>query len=174
MNMRKKVFKKGFTLVELLVVIAVIGILASIAAPNAFKAIEKSKVSAVESDYKAIKMGTLSYYSDCGTWPANNSASTGFVTSPSPIVAGWNGPYIEKWPEVNAFGGIYEYHCNAAVSAVGISATDKYLKITGVSDTGILKLKNDFDSTTLSAISLQNTGSVRYQDNAVVYILLAN
>ncbi|NCC82098.1 MAG: prepilin-type N-terminal cleavage/methylation domain-containing protein [Clostridia bacterium] len=39
--------KKGFTLVELLVVIAIIAILAAVVAPNAFKAIEKSKVTAI-------------------------------------------------------------------------------------------------------------------------------
>ncbi|HEX9060754.1 MAG TPA: prepilin-type N-terminal cleavage/methylation domain-containing protein [Clostridia bacterium] len=170
---KKKVFKKGFTLVELLVVIAIIGILAAVVAPNAFKAIDKSKVSAVESDYKAIKTGVLSYYSDCGSWPADGSASTGFVTSPA--VAGWNGPYIEKWPTVNAFGGTYDYHYNAAVAGAGITAADKYITITGVSDAGIVKLKNDIDSTTLSAISApQNTGNVRYTSNSAIYIILSN
>jgi general secretion pathway protein G len=88
-----KKIKKGFTLIELLVVIAIIAILAAVIAPNAFKAIEKSKVSSAISDYKAIKTASLSYYSDTGKWPGNSAAATGFVTDPTGV-SGWNGPYL--------------------------------------------------------------------------------
>ncbi len=110
--MFKKRGSKGFTLIELLVVIAIIGILAAIIAPNAFKAIEKSKVAAVESDYKAVKSATLMYYSDVGTWPTadndfsdNDNESNAFVTGDSSN--GWDGPYLEKWPTKNPWGGSY-------------------------------------------------------------------
>ncbi|MBE3588244.1 MAG: prepilin-type N-terminal cleavage/methylation domain-containing protein [Thermoanaerobacteraceae bacterium] len=66
-NLRRD--NRGFTLVELLVVIAIIGILAAIIAPNAFKAIEKSKVAAAEADYKSIKAAALNFYTDIGKWP---------------------------------------------------------------------------------------------------------
>lgn len=104
--MDKKV--KGFTLIELLVVIAIIAILAAIIAPNAFKAIEKSKVSRVVSDCKAIEAATLQYYGDTGEWPrilytgATNMEC--YLKKPSDItgytvtgVNGWDGPYLEKW-----------------------------------------------------------------------------
>ncbi len=103
---------RGFTLIELLVVIAIIGILAAIIAPNAFKAIEKSKVAAVESDYKAVKSATLMYYSDVGTWPTpdndftNNDNETDiFITGDGSD--GWDGPYLEKWPTRDPWGGPY-------------------------------------------------------------------
>lgn len=56
--------KKGFTLVELLVVIAIIGILAIIALPALFKNIEKAKIAKLEADISAIKSASLSYYAD--------------------------------------------------------------------------------------------------------------
>ncbi|HEX9062755.1 MAG TPA: carbohydrate binding domain-containing protein, partial [Clostridia bacterium] len=103
----------------------------------------------------------------------DGSSATGFVTEPSGV-AGWNGPYIQKWPAVNAFGGTYTYHCNAPVAGAGITTADRYITVTGISDTGIIKLKNDIDSTTLSAISVpQTTGSVRYVDNSKIYIILS-
>ncbi|MDN5346860.1 MAG: ral secretion pathway protein [Clostridia bacterium] len=108
--MRKKVRdERGFTLVELLVVIAIIGILAAIILPNAFKAIEKGKVAAAEADYKAIKAAALNYYTDTGVWPTDGAGNTGFVTAPTPSVSGWNGPYLERWPSKNPWGGKYYY-----------------------------------------------------------------
>ena len=56
--------KKGFTLVELLVVIAIIGILAIVALPALFKNIEKAKIAKLEADISAIKSASLSYYAD--------------------------------------------------------------------------------------------------------------
>ena len=63
---------KGFTLVELLVVIAIIGILAVVAVPALFKNIEKAKIAELEADISAIKSAALSYYSDTsGNLPDN-------------------------------------------------------------------------------------------------------
>ena len=58
--------ERGFTLIELLVVIAIIGILSAIIAPNAFKAIDKARMSKTISDIKAIKTASLLYYADVG------------------------------------------------------------------------------------------------------------
>lgn len=112
---------KGFTLVELLVVIAIIAILAAVIAPNAFKAIEKSKVSAVISDYRAVKIATLVYYSDVGLWPESSTEEghdPGFVKNPwkdtsdddeKVLEAAWNGPYLDVWTENAPLGGEYMF-----------------------------------------------------------------
>ena len=117
--------RKAFTLIELIVVIAVIGILAAIIAPNAFKAIEKGKLAKVESDSKAIKTAAFAMYADTGMWPGSNWADEtndplegaaqgeGFVfqgNNPN-MPAGWNGPYIEIWGR-NPWGGMYWWDYN--------------------------------------------------------------
>jgi len=56
--------EKGFTLVELLVVIAIIGILAAVIAPNVFAQIERGKISAVVSEYRAVKTAAILVNSD--------------------------------------------------------------------------------------------------------------
>ncbi len=97
---------KGFTLIELLVVIAIIGILAAIIAPNAFKAIEKSKIAKVLGDVNAIKTAALMYYSDTGVFPPDDDQYYGTGIQPyhgldffenRSNVDGWDGPYLESW-----------------------------------------------------------------------------
>ena len=52
---RKQKFLTGFTLIELIVVIAIIAILAAIIAPNAFRAIEKAKITKTMADLDSFK-----------------------------------------------------------------------------------------------------------------------
>jgi len=65
--------KKGFTLIELIVVIAIIGLLAAVIAPNVFRAIEKGKAASTEADYRSIKTGALAYFADCALFLSNPS-----------------------------------------------------------------------------------------------------
>ncbi|MDD5668714.1 MAG: prepilin-type N-terminal cleavage/methylation domain-containing protein [Candidatus Omnitrophica bacterium] len=101
---------KGFTLIELIVVIAIIGVLAAIIAPNAFKVIEKAKIARVVSDLKAIKSAAMGYYSDTGRFPPNDDAygaglrGVDFVRNYSGVAA-WDGPYLEKWPQLSLWAG---------------------------------------------------------------------
>ncbi|MBU2266323.1 MAG: prepilin-type N-terminal cleavage/methylation domain-containing protein, partial [Candidatus Omnitrophica bacterium] len=124
--------KKSFTLIELIVVIAIIAILAAIIAPNAFKAIEKAKISTVISTGQTYKTALLSLYADTGHWPADEMAGNriiylcdpsqlpvttwvgfGATMHPSNLFendngwAGWNGPYIENLQYRHPWGGVY-------------------------------------------------------------------
>ncbi|MDD5668719.1 MAG: prepilin-type N-terminal cleavage/methylation domain-containing protein [Candidatus Omnitrophica bacterium] len=98
---------RGFTLIELIVVIAIIAVLAAIIAPNAFKAIEKSKCARAIEESKTIKTGAFAYYSDTGLWPPAyrlTSTVNPFVTNP-PGVNRWDGPYVEKWMPAHPWAG---------------------------------------------------------------------
>jgi len=148
----RKMRKRGFTLIELIVVIAVIGILAAIIAPNAFKAIEKGKIAAAESDYKSIKTGSMSYYADTGQWPADGVTGT---TSPNPFMAapagvsGWDGPYLEKFPARNPWGGAYTWNNDSAIDWTGDGTADaaRYVTLSNVSPTSANKIDLDLDGT---------------------------
>ncbi|MCF7908553.1 MAG: prepilin-type N-terminal cleavage/methylation domain-containing protein [Candidatus Omnitrophica bacterium] len=116
--------KKSFTLIELIVVIAIIAILAAIIAPNAFKAIDKAKVSASLAYAKNIKTAILSLYSDTGHfsgWVAGMTAGQyNYVKldddynpswQPSNLLSdesgwtGWDGPYMEQLTGRHRWGG---------------------------------------------------------------------
>ena len=121
--------RDAFTLVELIVVIAIIAILAAVIAPNAFKAVEKAKISRAVSDLKAIRSAAYAFYSDTGTIPCTKSGGwgedPGFIKQITPSncwateggcaagctdIRGWNGPYLEKDP-VDPWGRRYQYAC---------------------------------------------------------------
>lgn len=100
--------KKGFTLIELIVVIAIIGVLSAIVAPSAFRAIEKSKISKIALDFKNVKTAWLAFYGDTGKFPSEfEYQAIGIARTPHPGVIlpdtdiardvlgyqGWDGPY---------------------------------------------------------------------------------
>jgi prepilin-type N-terminal cleavage/methylation domain-containing protein len=121
---------RGFTLIELIVAIAIIAILAAVIAPNAFKTIEKAKIT------KALRVATMSYYADVGFWPpdVNRGVDPGFMQANrvgepgatmfpfDPIAQGymanwntvllecWDGPYLDKWPRFTPWAGKYDWN----------------------------------------------------------------
>jgi len=78
--------RKGFTLIELMIVIAIIIILAAIAIPNYLRMTERAKISAIESDMKAIGTALETYNTDWtqypdGEWPDCKAELTGATTA---------------------------------------------------------------------------------------------
>ncbi|TDX53035.1 type IV pilin protein [Orenia marismortui] len=67
--------EEGFTLIELMIVVAIIGILASIAVPKFAGVRNKAKVSAVQGDFKAIQSALSIYYTEKGAYPTSGVAS---------------------------------------------------------------------------------------------------
>ncbi|MEE4280748.1 MAG: prepilin-type N-terminal cleavage/methylation domain-containing protein [Pseudomonadales bacterium] len=94
----------GFTLMEVNGVLAVIAIIAAVATPQIFQAIQDAKVTSLVQEANDLKAAVARYYKDTGTWPRHiptrnedhfnqlmrNSDSRGNA------IAGWNGPYIES------------------------------------------------------------------------------
>lgn len=92
---------KGYTIVELIVVIAILSLLVAIVMPNVMGYLQKSKAARVVLDCRAIETATNIYFVDTGEWPRllgpnlTNKESY-FLNNAS--VTGWKGPYLDKWP----------------------------------------------------------------------------
>jgi general secretion pathway protein G len=163
--------RKGFTLIELIVVIAIIAILAAIIAPNAFKAVEKAKVSGTVGDWKSIKTGLMAYYSDMGTWPANCTGSAcssgGLFTGNTSL--GWDGPYLDKWPSGKWSNGSVMW--NSTTSGVIFNTTgagERYITVTNVPAAQCAKIDLAIDGGTAAS---GTAGSGRYSGTTMQILL---
>ena len=115
--------RKSFTLIELMVVIAIIAVLAAVVAPQVFKQVQKGRIASVESFYNSVKIAATSYFSDTGTWIATcagaacNTNTPGFVTGPTGT--NWDGPYLDRWPGAtgNPWAGAYNWDAPVGATA---------------------------------------------------------
>ncbi|HGH0168323.1 TPA: pilin [Neisseria meningitidis] len=83
--------QKGFTLIELMIVIAIVGILAAVALPAYQDYTARAQVSEAILLAEGQKSAVTEYYLNHGIWPSDNSAA-GVASSPSDI----KGKYVEK------------------------------------------------------------------------------
>ncbi|GLI58098.1 hypothetical protein PM10SUCC1_36120 [Propionigenium maris DSM 9537] len=97
--------KNGFTLIELMVVVAVIGFLAAIALPKFTGVVDSGKIAKVEGDLRAIDTAARMHRADTEQWPPFDSGSWGSSENKSSFfensggLPGWKGPYLNKWPK---------------------------------------------------------------------------
>jgi len=70
-----RIHSNAFTLIELLIVVAIIAVLAAIAVPNFLEAQTRAKVSRARADHRAISTGLEAYHIDHNTYPLSNQSS---------------------------------------------------------------------------------------------------
>ena len=75
--MRKR-NEKGFTLIEVVVVVAVIAILAAVLTPYITKYIDDSKIAKARNEVQVVAAAVTNAYKDLGRWPNRNTAATDF------------------------------------------------------------------------------------------------
>jgi prepilin-type N-terminal cleavage/methylation domain-containing protein len=63
--------EEGFTLLEVLIVCAIIGIIANIAIPGLYASMYKAKAARIVEDYNTLRLTAHQYYVDYGHWPAD-------------------------------------------------------------------------------------------------------
>lgn len=93
--------KRGFTLVEILIVTSIIFIFCAILIPKAFRLIEKTKRAKCLGDLRTIESAAAAYYSDTGVHPRDNiGTDVDFMNNPAAPNnrIGWDGPYLDIWP----------------------------------------------------------------------------
>lgn len=99
---------RGFTLLELLVVVAIIGLLAGYVAPRYFGQVGKSEVNAAKAQMDALEKALDAYRLDTGRYPTAEMGLVALVTKPQNEPK-WNGPYLRKAVPNDPWGKPYVY-----------------------------------------------------------------
>jgi len=98
----------GFTLLELLVVMVIIGLLAAYVAPKYFSQIGKSETKTAMAQIDALGKALDQYRLDVGHYPNSEMGLAALFTKPA-NEAKWNGPYLQKNVPNDPWGKPYVY-----------------------------------------------------------------
>ncbi len=99
---------KGFTLLELLVVMVIIGLLAGYVGPKYFSQIGKSEVKATRAQLDALGKALDQFRLDTGHYPSNEEGLAALVVRP-PNEPKWEGPYLTKDVPLDPWGNAYVF-----------------------------------------------------------------
>ena len=99
---------RGFTLLELLVVIVIIGLLAAYVGPKYFAQLGKSQVTIAKAQIEALEKALDTYRLDVGRYPNNEEGLMSLVNKPA-AANNWNGPYLKKDVPHDPWGNPYLY-----------------------------------------------------------------
>ena len=99
---------RGFTLLELLVVMVILGLLVGYVAPKLFKQLGKSEVDAAKAQIGAIEKALDLYRLDTGHYPATDPGLKGLNSKPD-AEPNWNGPYLKKNVPLDPWSHEYLY-----------------------------------------------------------------
>jgi general secretion pathway protein G len=111
----------GFTLIEILVVIAVISILAALVAPNVFRHVGTAKDAAARSQIEMLGAALDAYRLDNGRYPTTDQGLEALWQAPivEPRPSNWRGPYLRKAVPKDPWDNAYAYLSPGEVNAQG-------------------------------------------------------
>lgn len=98
----------GFTLLELLVVLVILGLLVGYVAPRYFAQVGKSEVKVARAQLKALEDALDQYRLDVGRYPATSAGLAALNGAPSGENR-WQGPYLKKAVPNDPWGNPYQY-----------------------------------------------------------------
>lgn len=107
-NDRMRSRSRGFTLLELLVVIVIIGMLAGLVAPRYFDQVSKSNSKIAKAQIDSLEKALDAYRLDVGNYPNTEQGLESLNTRPQNLEK-WAGPYLKKAVPLDPWGAVYVY-----------------------------------------------------------------
>lgn len=102
----RAVAQRGFTLLELLVVLLIIALLAGYVGPKLFAQVDKAKVQSTRAQMKSLGDALVQYRLDVGVYPDATQGLAALVKAPQGV-NGWQGPYLAADVPLDGWGQPY-------------------------------------------------------------------
>lgn len=115
---------QGFTLLELLVVIVIIGLLAAYVGPKYFAQLGKSEVTIAKAQIVSLEKALDTLRIDVGRFPTTEEGLAALTVKPA-AMATWNGPYLKKDVPLDPWGQAYVYRSPGSKNDIDISSLGK-------------------------------------------------
>lgn len=111
MKMPSKSTQRGFTLIEIMVVVVIIGVLGAIVVPQFMSRPDQAKVTAARTDVQAISTALEMYRLDTFSYPSTQQGLEALVKRPTgtPVAKNWNPQGYLKTLPLDPWGSPYQY-----------------------------------------------------------------
>jgi general secretion pathway protein G len=100
--------QRGFTLLELLIVMVIIGLIVGVVGPRYFGQLSKSEIKAAKAQISSLRKALDVYRLDNGSYPDQQAGLNALMVAPQGNTK-WKGPYLEKEVPVDPWGNAYIY-----------------------------------------------------------------
>jgi general secretion pathway protein G len=102
---------RGFTLLEMLVVLVIIGLIAGLVGPQLMGRVDTSKVTAADTQVRMLKSALDTMRLDIGRYPSKEEGLELLVTAPRDerTARKWQGPYVSEGIPLDPWGNPYQY-----------------------------------------------------------------
>lgn len=102
---------KGFTLIEVLIVMVILGLLAALVGPKLFGHEGKSRQKTAKLQISNFEAAIDTYRLDTGKFPTTDQGLNALRKAPAGMEKKWDGPYLPKSIPLDPWGNPYEYKC---------------------------------------------------------------
>lgn len=116
---------QGFTLLELLVVVVIIGLLASYVGPRYFGQIGKTEQQVARTQIEGFNKALDAFRVDTGRYLTTQEGLQALMIAPADVVSSWAGPYLKKSPPPDPWGHPYRYENPGASGEAEVSSWGK-------------------------------------------------